>query len=146
MSCAYPISPGFFRYRDMSPQNIRSFHDFQRDIEEAFLFDIAHNEGSLRAMLEPLIGPIADHEEFKATVLASLRQSTRLIPFYAHRCFFDGMDSMPIVSFGQATDTIFYGSDFENYLQNEFIDPDHYHLGEIPDRIKHTGIWNYVID
>lgn len=146
LSCAYPISAGFFHYRDMSPQNMQSFHDFQKNIEESFLFDIAHNADSLQAMLSPLIGSIADQEEFKAAVLAALRKSTRLIPFYGHRCFFDGMDGMPIVSFWQAVDTIFYGSDFENYLENEFSDPDHHnHFGEISHDIKNTGIWYYVI-
>ncbi len=147
LSCAYPISGGFFDYRDMSPQNIQSFHDFQKNIEESFLFDIENNASSLQAMLEPLIGLIADQEEFKAAVLASLRQSTRLIPLYAHRCFFDGMDGMPIVSFGQAVDTVYYGSDFENYLQNEFLAPyNHDNFGEISNDIKNTGIWYYIIE
>ncbi len=40
------------------------------------------------------------------TLLKYLHRSTRLIPFYSHRCFFDGMDHMPIVSFWQPTDSI----------------------------------------
>jgi len=146
LSCAYPISEGFFNYRDMSPQNIQSFHDFQKRIERAFLFDIEKNTDLLKAKLKPLLGPVADQEEFRDAVLASLRKSTRLIPFYSHRCFFDGMDDMPIVSFWQAVDTIFYGSDFENYLEHEFLDPNHFgNFGEISGDIKNTGIWYYII-
>jgi len=147
LSCAYPTGERFFDYRDLSPQNIQSFRDFQKKIERSFLFDIEHNTASLQAMLKPLLGSIADQEEFKDAVLFSLRKSPRLIPFYAHRCFFDSMDGMPIVSFSQPVDTVFYGSDFENYLENEFADPNHYHhkFGKIPDEIKNTGIWSYII-
>ena len=74
-----------------------------------------------------------------------LEKSPRLIPFYGHRCFFDGMDGMPIVSFAQPVDTIFYGSDFENYLENEFLTSER-KLGKIPKRMQDTGIWYYIVE
>ena len=150
LSCAYPISEGFFDYRDTSPQNMRSFHDFQKNIEDTVLFDIEHCAGLLRPMLEPLLGSIADREEFQAAVLASVRRSTRLVPFYAHRCFFDGMDGMPIVSFCQAVDTIIYGYDLEDYLEAEFLTATNDIVSEelsdhIAEKLKATGIWYYII-
>ena len=47
---------------------------------------------------------------------------------------------MPIISFWQPTDSIFYGSDFENYLINEFIDKQ-CNVGEISKDFEKTGIW-----
>ena len=71
-------------------------------------------------------------------------ESVHLIPFYAHRCFFDGMDNMPIVSFWQAVDSIFYGRDFENYLLCEFLDQECL-LDSVPERMKETGIWYEIL-
>ena len=99
-------------------------------------------------MLEEFIGHYTEQNEFKNAVMNALHQSPRLIPFYAHRCFFDGMDEMPIISFWQAIDTIVYGSNLENYLENEFILPEFSNnvLGEFSDEMKRTGIWYYIIE
>lgn len=147
LSCAYPVGVDFFDYRDMSQKNIDRFCDFQKNIVETFEFDITNNADSLQAMLKELLGEFSDIEVFKKAVMRSLESSPKLIPFYAHRCFFDGMDNMPIISFWQAVDTIFYGSDFKNYLENEFLDTNHRNsLGKISDDIKDTGIWYYIIE
>lgn len=148
LSYAYPINDSFFNYRNMSPENIKYFSDFQQRIEESFLFDIENNTESLQLMLEEFIGHYTEQNEFKNAVMNALHQSPRLIPFYAHRCFFDGMDEMPIISFWQAIDTIVYGSNLENYLENEFILPEFSNnvLGEFSDEMKRTGIWYYIIE
>ncbi len=131
----------------MSEENKKSFTDFQNDIKEAFLFDIEQNETSIRAMLSEIIDKNLNLASFTSTVMSMLDQSPRLIPFYAHRCFFDGMDNMPIISFYQAVDTVFYGSNFENYLDNEFLHTESFNnYGNISKEIKNTGIWYYIVE
>lgn len=146
LSRAVPVGEEFFDWRDLSEANLQKFRDFQKRIEEAFLFDAEHCEDLLREFLGDTAAGITDREALKTAVLDWLHRSVRLIPFYAHRCFFDGMDDMPIVSFWQAVDAVFYGSDFENYLENEFLrQPGDWQLGEIPDKMKDTGIWYYLV-
>ena len=141
-----PVGEEFFDWRDLSEVNLQRFRDFQRHIEATFVFDVEHSEDLLREFLGDTVAGITDRETLKTVVLDRLRRSVRLIPFYAHRCFFDGMDEMPIVSFWQAVDTIFYGSDFENYLENEFVRrTEDWQLGEIPDKMRDTGIWYYLV-
>ena len=82
--------------------------------------------------------------------MKSLESSPKLIPFFAHRCFFDGMDNMPIISFWQAVDTIIYGYNLENYLDNEFlVTEDNGIHDDIYDdtirKLNNTGIWQYII-
>ena len=151
LSCAYPIGVGFFDYRDTSQKNIDRFLDFQKAIEESVIFDIEHNTSSLQAMLAEHLGEFTDTESFKKAVLESLKNSPKLIPFYAHRCFFDGMDNMPIISFCQAVDTIIYGYDFGDYLEAEFLtSTENVVSKEITDgifeKLKSTGIWYYIIE
>ena len=102
-------------------------------------------------MLKELLGEFTDTEDFKKAVLKSLESSPKLIPFYAHRCFFDGMDDMPIISFWQAVDTIIYGHDFEDYLEAEFLNATNHIISEeisdnITEKLKATGIWYYIIE
>ena len=136
----------FFDWRDLSEANLQRFRNFQRHIEDTFVFDVEHCEDLLREFLGDTVAEVTDRGTLKTVVLDRLRRSVRLIPFYAHRCFFDSMDDMPIVSFWQAVDTIFYGSDFENYLENEFLRrTEDWQLGEITDKMKDTGIWYYLV-
>ena len=151
LSCAYPVGGAFFDYRDTSQKNIDNFYDFQKNIIGSFEFDIKNNADSLQAMLKEHLGEFSDTENFKKSVMKSLENSPKLIPFYAHRCFFDGMDNMPIISFWQAVDTIIYGYDFENYLEAEFlIATDDIISEEISNdifkKLKATGIWYYIIE
>ena len=151
LSCAYPVGCEFFDYRDISQKNIDKFYDFQKNIVESFEFDIANNADSLQAMLKELLGEFTDTEDFKKAVMKSLESSPKLIPFYTHRCFFDGMDNMPIISFWQAVDTIIYGYDFEDYLEAEFLTATNDITSEeisdnITEKLKTTGIWYYIIE
>ncbi len=141
---AYPQGQGFFNYKDTSPENVKHFLKFQEKIKEMFVFDVENNTESLRAMLKDYLGVFSSTEEFKAAVLEALEKSPKLIPFYFHRCFFDGMDGLPIVSFWQAVDTIFYGSDLENYFENEFINPEEFDVGDVSDEFVNTGIWRHI--
>ncbi|MBE6638794.1 MAG: hypothetical protein E7616_04985 [Ruminococcaceae bacterium] len=150
LSCAYPVGGGFFDYRDISQKNVDRFYNFQKNIIESFDFDIKNNTGSLQAMLKKLLGEFSDTEDFKKAVMKSLENSPKLIPFYAHRCFFDGIDNMPIISFGQAVDTIIYGYDLENYFESEFLvkvnDVKTEEIyDDIAEKLKATGIWYYII-
>ena len=151
LSCAYPVGCDFFDYRDISQKNIDKFYDFQKKIKESFEFDIANNAASLQAMLKEFLGEFTDVENFKKAVMKSLESSPKLIPFFAHRCFFDGMDNMPIISFWQAVDTIIYGYDFEDYLEAEFLTATNDITSEeisdnIIEKLKTTGIWYYIIE
>ena len=151
LSCAYPVGCDFFDYRDISQKNIDKFYDFQKNIVKAFEFDIANNADSLQAMLKEFLGEFTDVEDFKKAVMKSLESSPKLIPFFAHRCFFDGMDNMPIISFWQAVDTIIYGYDFEDYLEAEFLTVTNHIISEeifdnITEKLKAAGIWYYIIE
>ena len=144
LACGIPVGKGFYNWRDLSAANVQRFRDFSLSIEDAFLFDIENNSDDLRAMLGDQFPKMTDQEAFTKAVLNYLHQSTKLIPFYAHRCFFDGMDNMPIVSFWQPTDIVFYGESFEDYLETEFLGKKHC-IKQIPEQIKDTGIWYYLI-
>lgn len=146
LSFAYPRGLHFFNYKNTSEESIKYFNEFQQDIKEAFLFDIEHNIDAMKAMLGEVIDESLCIEEFTNEVMNWLDKSPKLIPFYAHRCFFDGIDNAPIVSFWQANDTVFYGSDFENYLENEFFNPNNFIIEQVSDKMEETGIWLYIVD
>ena len=142
LSCCVPIGEAFFDYRDVSQENQQRFCDFQKRIEDYFRFDLENNRADL---LELLAEPLRNPEDFDAAVLEYLRSSVKLIPFYAHRCFYDGMDGMPIVSFWQPVDSIFYGSSFQDYLEREFLGKE-LDVENLPVlRLQDTGIWNYLV-
>ncbi len=150
LSCAYPVGGDFFDYRDISQKNIDKFHAFQKRIVESFEFDIKNNTDSLQTMLKEYLGEFNDAEDFKKAIMKSLENSSKLIPFYAHRCFFDGIDNMPIISFGQAVDTIIYGCDLEDYFESEFLVDVKDITSEkicdnVAEKLKATGIWYYII-
>lgn len=144
LACGIPIGNGFYNWRDLSDANVQQFRNFSLSIENAFLFDIENNSDDLRAMLGDGFSEMNDSDVFSKAVLDCLQASAKLIPLYAHRYFFDGMDNMPIVSFWQPTDTILYGESFENYLEIEFLGKKHC-IKQIPERVKDTGIWYYLI-
>lgn len=139
-----PVGDLFFNWRDLSAVNIRKFHSFYSCMDNAFLFDLENNFDDLIAFRDNKFSGITDREMYSKAILDYLHQSTRLIPFYGHRCFFDGMDHMPIISFWQPVDSIFYGENFEDYLEIEFLGKCH-GINQIPDRMKDTGIWYYLI-
>ena len=145
LACGLPVGGGFYNWRDLSATNIQRFREFSLSIEDAFLFDIANDFDGLRAMFGDRFSEVTNQETFTEAVFNYLHQSTKLIPFYAHRCFFDGMDHMPIVSFWQPTDTIFYGENFEDYLETEFLGKQRC-IKHPHDKMKDTGIWYYIIE
>ena len=144
LACGLPVGDRFYNWRDLSAANVRRFHDFSLSIEQSFRFDLENNIADVRAMLGDRFAEIKSPKQYTEAVLNDLRESTKLIPFYAHRCFFDGMDDMPIVSFLQPTDMIIYGENFEDYLETEFLGKRH-SIKNIPAQMKDTGIWYYLI-
>lgn len=144
LSCGLPVGDSFFHYRDLSESNVTRFWKFQASIEKAFRFDLKENREEMFEMLGQKLGFARCSESFDEAVLQYLHDSVRLIPFYAHRCFFDGMDDMPIISFWQPVDTIFYGGTFENYLEKEFLGMERV-IENIQERMENTGIWKDLI-
>lgn len=143
--CGLPVGDHFFNWRDLSPANVQKCYDFQHSIDNAFRFDLENNFDDLQALLGESLSRAGYPELSSETVLAYLHRSARLIPFYAHRCFFDGMDHMPIVSFWQPVDSVFFGENFEDYLEVEFLGKD-LCINHIPEQMKETGIWYYLIE
>lgn len=144
LSCGVSVGSSFFNYRDVSERNIKRFHEFRASIEKSFWFDLENNREDMIALLGEKLGFTQYSEAYDNAVIQYLNESVKLIPIFAHRCFFDGMDDMPIVSFWQPTDTIFYGGTFENYLEVEFLKRQRI-LENIPERMKDTGIWVHLI-
>ena len=142
--CGVPVGSSFFNFRDVTEKNIKRFFEFQNSIEKSFRFDLEYNREEMLGLLGEKLGFIQNIDAFDDAVMKYLSQSVRLIPFFAHRCFFDGMDNMPIVSFWRPTDTIVYGGTFENYLEVEFMEKQRI-LENIPQRMKNTGIWKDLI-
>ena len=136
--CGLPVSEGFYNYRDFSEQNILEINNFQKRIDESFLFDIEKN--NLLEEFREKFKECKNDKDLQNKLFNYLHESPKLIPFYAHRYFFSGLDNMPIVSFWQPSDSIFYGSNFENYLTNEFINKT-CNVGEISTDFEKTGIW-----
>lgn len=144
LSSGLPVGDSFFNYRDLSESNVTRFWEFQMSIEKDFCFDLTNNREEMFEMLGQKLGFAQCSESFDNAVLKYLHDSVKLIPFYAHRCFFDGMDDMPIVSFWQPVDTILYGGNFENYLAHEFLAMDCV-IENVQERMEATGIWNDLI-
>ena len=144
LSVGVPVGSSFFDYRDISEENVKRFYEFQASIERSFRFDLENNREDMLEMLGQKLGIVQDSDTFDDAVIKYLNQSVRLIPFYAHRCFFDGMDDQPIVSFWQTVDTILYGRNFENYLEHEFLKKERI-LEDAENRMKDIGIWGDII-
>lgn len=142
LSLAVPVEKGFFDYRDVSEENQKKFQEFQNWMEDRFRFDLAECRDIL---LELLAEPLGNPADFDGAVMDYFHSSVKLIPFYIHRCFFDGMDDMPIVSFMQPVDSIFYASNFRDYLEVEFLHKDLDAEDPPRERKKETGIWNYLV-
>lgn len=142
LSLTVPVEKGFFDYRDVSEENQKKFQEFQNWMEDQFRFDLENNREDMLELLEEPLGKPAD---FDSAVMDYFHSSVKLIPFFIHRCFFDGMDRMPIVSFMQPVDTIFYASNFREYLEVEFLRKDYDAEDPPEERKKQTGIWQYLV-
>ncbi len=134
---AVPIGDLFYNYNDLSKKNINRINDFQKNIEDAFLFDIEHN--NFLEMFRKRFQSKNDNE-LQNEILKYLHSSSKLIPLYGHRCFISGMNNSPIISFQQPSDSIFYGANLEEYLNNEFINKD-WKVSEITKDFEKSGIW-----
>ena len=146
LSQAVPVGEDFFDYRDRSSENLNRLVGFREWMESNFLFDLKakENREELLKLLGEKLGFSEDGPGFDEAVMRYWQESPRLIPFFAHRCFFDGMDGMPIISFLQPVDTIVYGFDLQDYLEAEFLGKDD--PAELPpDLLKGTGIWENLI-
>lgn len=141
---AVPVGEEFFDYRDCSEENRKRFDTFYDWMEAQFRFDLEHCRDLLLEFTGEKLGFAEDTPDFDEAVIKYWRESVKLIPFYLHRCFFDGMDDMPIVSFWQPVDTIEYGSNFEKYLEAEFLKL--LETGEVSQSLKKTGIWGDLIE
>ena len=150
---AVPVGEEFFDYRDCSEENQKRFAAFQEWMEGNFRFDLENCREFLLELVGQKLGFVEDGPGFDEAVMGYWKESVRLIPFYAHRCFFDGMDDMPIVSFWQPVDTIVYGGNFRHYLEMEFLTEHPAEDGfscfsweELKERLKGTGIWGELIE
>ncbi len=142
LSYAMPVSEGFYNWRDFSQENVDRIKGFQKIIDDAFLFDFENND--LSKKFKDKFQRTKDETELRNKVMDYLHSSTKLVPFYKHRCFLNGMDNMPIISFWQPTDSIFYGDNFEKYLKIEFLNENQV-VGHIPEEFQKTGIWKDLI-
>ena len=145
LSCGVPVGSYFFNYRDLTDENQRRFLDFQEKIESSFRFDLKNNRDDLIDRFCVILNVEPDPDDFDDALIRYLKESVKLIPFYAHRCFFDGMDNMPIVSFWQSVDTVFYGGTFENYLECEFLNGELV-SEDIHERMQSADIWKYIVE
>lgn len=144
LSLSLPVSEGFSNWRDCSKKNIEKIKGFQQIIEEAFIFDFDNN--SLADYFKNIFPNIYSETELRKAILNYLHSSPKLVPFYKHRCFINGMDNMPIISFSQPTDTIFYGANLSDYLEREFLSkPSQLKIESIQHKFQDTGIWKDII-
>ena len=82
-------------------------------------FDVVRKTGETEETVRSFYGTMGAEETLGA-IMAEYENSPKLIPFYSIRCFFDGLDGMPIISYSQPCDMIIYGENFEEYLKKEF--------------------------
>jgi hypothetical protein len=70
-------------------------------------------------------------------------KSPRLIPVYLHRYmpWLDGVDDPPVIS-TVGRDTIYYGRNLQEYLQNEFLGNGHF---TIPENCMYIPFWSDII-
>lgn len=143
LSFGVPTGEGFFNYRDLSDNNLDKFKKFCSMVEDGFSFDLNNVKWFLRAM-ERRYGTSGVHATLDA-VMNEYKTSPKLIPFYGHRCFFDGLDNMPIISYSQPCDLALYGENFEDYLKREFCGKKRRFSIHMPISSKKTGIWEACI-
>lgn len=140
---ATPVGDGFFDYRDLSERNVEKFKAFRRMIEGGFAFDLSNIPRYRRAM-ERRYRTVGITETLEA-IMKDYEKSPKLIPIYGHRCFLDGLDGMPILSYSQPVDTILYGESFEDYLEREFCGEKKAFQTQIPKSMEKAGIWASLV-
>lgn len=143
LQAATPTGDCFFDYRDLSQRNIEKFGAFRRMIESSFAFDLSNVPRYLRQMERKY--RTSGVKETHEAIMREYESSPKLIPFYGHRCFFDGLDGMPILSFSGPIDTIIYGESFEEYLEREFCGKKKALETQIPASMESAGIWRSLV-
>ena len=147
LSYGMPVGELFYNWRDFSEENIEKITAFQKEIEEAFLFDFEHND--FANDFKGKFPKAKNKKELEKCVLDYLHSSPKLIPFYGHRCFFDGMDDMPMISFWQPTDSPICGMNFVDFIELEFFNK-HREISKEEDeklekKLQKTGIWKDIV-
>jgi hypothetical protein len=107
-----------------------------------FHFDIEHNH----FWMERWGKQPAELEDAFKVVNRYLETVPVLIPIYAHR-FTPAQPNLPgnpVFSVWQATDTIYYGYNLQNYLSNEFIRIRQQDWGKLSD-YRHIPFWSDIV-
>ena len=136
---ALPTGNGFPTWRDLENPDLISM--INRPLE-GICFDIEHNEFWPREWGEQ---PSDLHAAFEI-VRGHVARAPKLIPLIGHRYLPDRPVTAgnPVFSVNQ-TDIIYYGSDLENYLHNEFpyyFGTPRYSLGA---SIKNVEFWSWLV-
>jgi hypothetical protein len=136
---ALPVSPRFPNWRDDPEESLRERLAWPAgsaafDIEQnAFWLDEwGPRPEDLRAAIE-----IAEREIAKAP---------KLIPIYGHRFIPEEphVAGNPVFSVWQLTDTIYYGTDLANYLENEFSGREHHFPNY--EGIRRIRFWSRLVE
>ena len=140
---AVPTGDRFFDFRDLSAHNLEKYQRFAREVESGFAYDLSNDPEFLRAM-KRRYGTSGVRDTLEE-ILKEYENSPKLIPFYGNRCFFDGVDGAPIISYSQPCDSILYGADFGDWLKREFSREKRAFQKELPAALEKTGIWAFCI-
>ena len=147
LSYGMPVGEFFYNWRDFSKENIEAIKGFQKTIEDSFLFDFEHND--FAGDFKDKFPNAKNKKELEKCVLDYLHASPKLIPFYGHRCFLDGMDDMPMVPFWQPTDSVICGNNFEDFIEKEFFNKHKENSKEedkqLDKKVAQLGIWKEII-
>lgn len=129
------------RFPNWRDDPIGIMDDARKWAADTFYFDIEHNKFWMEAWgTRP-----EDLSEAIALVGRYLQTVPLLIPIYAHR-FLPAQPNLPgnpVFSVWQAVDTIYYGYNLQDYLQNEFI-RDETKRGK-PSAYRHIPFWSEIV-
>jgi len=140
LAFALPVSRGWPNWRNSPVADIEEFLIWPY---KGICFDIEPNVFWLKEW-----GPKPDSlEDALALAKRAVEEAPTLIPIYGHRYIPDrpSLSGNPVFSVYQ-TDIIYYGSDLENYLKNEF----HYYLRtpryQLGFQIREIEFWSRLLN
>jgi hypothetical protein len=139
LAYALPVSEGWVDWRERHENVIRSRLAWPL---EGMCFDVEHNDFWCRNWG---VRPASLKEAF-AVVRRAFDRAPTLIPIYSHRFLPERPSSAgnPVFSVYQ-TDIVHYGSDLQNYLENEFLGyfgTAHYNIGS---QIREIEFWSNIV-